>query len=73
MSRRGNCLDNAAMESFFGSLKTELVHRTTFPTRQPARRAIFGYVGAFYHRRRRHPGPGCLTPAPAYAQMARAA
>ena len=44
MSRRGNCLDNAPMESFFGSLKNELVHRTTFPTREAARRAIFEYV-----------------------------
>ena len=44
MSRRGNCLDNAPMESFFGSLKTELVHRTAFPTRAAARRAIFEYL-----------------------------
>jgi putative transposase len=73
MSRRGNCLDNAPMESFFGSLKTELVHRTTFPTRAAARRAIFEYVEGFYNRRRRHSGVGFLTPAQAYAQMARAA
>ena len=73
MSRRGNCLDNAPMESFFGSLKTELVHRTTFPTREVARRAIFEYVEGFYNRRRRHSGVGFLTPAQAYAQMARAA
>ena len=44
MSRRGNCLDNAPMESFFGSLKNELVHRTSFPTREAARRAVFEYV-----------------------------
>jgi putative transposase len=73
MSRRGNCLDNAPMESFFGSLKTELVHRTTFPTRAAARRAIFEYVESFYNRRRRHSGLGFLTPAQAYEQMARAA
>jgi transposase InsO family protein len=73
MSRRGNCLDNAPMESFFGSLKTELVHRTTFPTRAAAKRAIFEYVEAFYNRRRRHSGVGFLTPAQAYEQMARAA
>jgi putative transposase len=73
MSRRGNCLDNAPMESFFGSLKTELVHRTTFPTREAAKRAIFEYVEAFYNRRRRHSGLGFLTPAQAYEQMARAA
>ena len=73
MSRRGNCLDNAPMESFFGTLKTELVHRTAFPTRAAARRAIFEYVETFYNRRRRHSGVGFLTPAQAYEQMARAA
>jgi putative transposase len=73
MSRRGNCLDNAPMESFFGSLKTELVHRTAFPTRKAARRAVFEYVEAFYNRRRRHSALGFLTPARAYEQMARAA
>ena len=40
MSRRGNCYDNAPMESFFGSLKNELVHRTSFPTRDAARQAL---------------------------------
>ena len=73
MSRKGNCLDNAPMESFFGSLKNELVHRTAFPTREAARRAIFEYVETFYNRRRRHSGLGFLTPAQAYGQMARAA
>jgi putative transposase len=73
MSRRGNCLDNAPMESFFGSLKNELVHRTRFPTREAARRALFEYVECFYNRRRRHSGVGFLTPAQAYEQMARAA
>lgn len=73
MSRKGNCLDNAPMESFFGTLKTELVHRTGFPTRVAARRALFEYVEIFYNRRRRHSGLGFLTPAQAYEQMARAA
>ena len=73
MSRKGDCLDHAPMESFFGGLKDELVHRTAFPTREAARRAIFEYVEAFYNRRRRHPGLGFLTPAQAYEQMARAA
>jgi putative transposase len=73
MSRRGNRLDNAPMESFFGSLKTGLVHCATFPTRGAARRAVFEYVEGFYNRRRRHPGLGFLTPAQACAQMARAA
>ncbi len=70
MSRKGDCWDNAPTESFFGSLKTELVHRTDFPTREAARRAIFEYLEAFYNRRRRHSGLGFLTPAQAYAQMA---
>ena len=73
MSRKGDCLDNAPMESFFGSLKTELVHRTSFSTRQAARRALFEYVEAFYNRQRRHSALGFLTPAQAYEQMARAA
>ena len=73
MSRRGNCLDDAPMESFFGSLKTELVHRTTFPTREAARRATFEYVEGFYDHRRRHPALGFSTPAQAYEQIAKAA
>jgi putative transposase len=73
MSRRGDCYGNAPMESFFGTLKNELVHRTTFPTREAARRAIFDYIEIFYNRRRRHSGLGYLTPAQAYEQMARAA
>ncbi len=54
MSRKGNCLDNAPMESFFGSLKTELVHRTRFSTRREARAALFEYIEIFYNQRRRH-------------------
>ena len=49
MSRKGNCLDNAPMESFFGSLKTELVHRTRFSTRREARAALFEYIEIFYN------------------------
>ena len=71
MSRKGDCWDNAPMESLFGSLKTELVHRTTFPTREVAKRAVFEYLEIFYNRRRRHSGLGFLTPAQAYEQMAR--
>ena len=73
MSRRGNCCDNAPRESFFGTLKPELAHRTTSPTGGAPRRAIFDYVEAFYNRRRRHSGLGFLTPAQACEQMARAA
>jgi putative transposase len=54
MSRAGNCYDNAAMESFWGTLKNELVHRQTFATRAQARAAIFEYVEVFYNRQRLH-------------------
>ena len=72
-SRRGNCLDNAPMESFFGTLKNELVHRASFATRDAARQAIFEYGEGFYNRRRRHSTLALLTPAQAYEQMAGAA
>ena len=62
MSRKGNCLDNAPMESFFGSLKTELVHRTRFKTRDEARHAIFEYIEISYNRQRRHSSLGYITP-----------
>lgn len=68
MSRKGDCLDNAPMESFFGSLKTELVHRTRFRTREEARRAIFEYIEVWYNRRRRHSAIGYITPEQARAQ-----
>ena len=51
MSRKGDCYDNAPTEGFFGTPKAELVHRTSFPTREAARRAIFEYVEAFYYYR----------------------
>ncbi len=54
MSRRGNCYDNAAMESFWSSLKRELVHRTQFATRAQARAAIFEWIEIFYNRQRLH-------------------
>ena len=54
MSRTGECLDNAVAESFFGTLKTELVHRCRFATRQEAKDAIFEYIEVFYNRKRRH-------------------
>jgi putative transposase len=69
MSRKGNCLDNAPMESFFGSLKTELVHRTRFRTRREARAALFEYIEIFYNRRRRHSSIGYRTPAQARVDM----
>jgi transposase InsO family protein len=63
MSRKGNCWDNAVVESFFSSLKKELVYQTQFPTRQQARSAIFEYIEVFYNRQRRHSTLGYLSPA----------
>ena len=67
--RKGNCLDNAPMESFFGSLKTVLVHRTRFSTRREARAALFEYIEIFYNQRRRHSSIGYRTPAQARRDM----
>ena len=69
MSRRGNCLDNAPMESFFASLKKEHVHRVRFRTRAEAKAAVFEYVEIFYNRRRLHSGLGYRTPAEARGDM----
>lgn len=69
MSRKGNCLDNAPMESFFGALKTELVHRTRFRTRREAKAALFEYIEVFYNRQRRHSSVGYRTPAQARIDM----
>ena len=54
MSRRGNCFDNAVAESFFSSLKNELVNHCSFKTRDQARTAVFEYIEVFYNRQRRH-------------------
>jgi putative transposase len=62
MSRKGNCYDNAAMESFWSSLKNELVHRRRFLTRQEARTAIFDYIEGFYNRTRLHSAIGYQSP-----------
>jgi putative transposase len=69
MSRRGNCLDNAPMESFFASLKKERVHQARFRTREEAKAAVFDYVEVFYNRRRLHSALGYRTPAEARAGM----
>ena len=65
MSRKSNCLDNAPMESFFSSMKSELVHRTRFTTRREARAALFEYIEIFYNHQRRHSSIGYRTPAQA--------
>ncbi|WP_152555829.1 IS3 family transposase, partial [Ferriphaselus sp. R-1] len=62
MSRRGNCYDNAVAESFFSTLKNELVHHCDFHTRDEARTAIFEYIEIFYNRQRRHQTLGYLSP-----------
>ncbi len=62
MSRKGNCWDNAVAESFFGTLKTELVYARRFATRAEAREAIFDFVEVFYDRRRRHSTLTYLSP-----------
>jgi len=63
MSRRADCWDNAPMESFFASLKKELVHDAKFATRAEARAAIFEYIEIFYNRQRRHSSLGYVSPA----------
>jgi transposase InsO family protein len=62
MSRKGNCYDNAAMESFWSTLKLELVYRRQFQTRAHARSEIFDYIEVFYNRQRSHSSLGCLSP-----------
>lgn len=63
MSRAGDCLDNAVVESFFGTLKSELIHRQTWTTRDSARAGIHEYIEVFYNRVRRHSTLGYRTPA----------
>ena len=63
MSRKGNCYDNAPMESFFGTLKNELVHHRRYESREQAIREITEYIEIFYNRQRRHSRLGYLAPA----------
>jgi putative transposase len=62
MSGRGDCYDNAMMESFWATLKTELVHHQKYATREQARQSIFEYVEVFYNRQRLHSSPGYQSP-----------
>jgi putative transposase len=62
MSRTGNCYDNAPMESFFGTLKCELVHDRHYRTQAEARQDIFEYIEVFYNRKRRHSSLGYKSP-----------
>ena len=63
MSRKGNCYDNAAQESFYHSLKTELVYRERYRTREEARARVFDYIEVFYNRERLHSALGYRSPA----------
>jgi len=63
MSRKGNCWDNAHCESFFHTLKTELVYRTKFKTRQEAKDAIFEWIETWYNQERRHSAIDYMAPA----------
>ena len=63
MSRKGDCWDNAVAESFFHTLKVELIHGKLYDTRQEAKAAIFEYIEVFYNRERRHSYLGYLSPA----------
>lgn len=63
MSRRGNCWDNAAMESFFSSLKTERTSRKNYATRDEARADVFDYIESFYNAKRQHSTLGYMSPA----------
>jgi transposase InsO family protein len=62
MSRRGNCYDNAVMESFFGTLKTELTYHESYATRKEAELALFEYLEGFYNTTRLHSSLGYLSP-----------
>ena len=62
MSRRGNCWDNAAMESFFRSLKKECIRKRIYKTRDMARADVFDYIERFYNPKRRHSTIGYLSP-----------
>ena len=63
MSRKGNCFDNAPMESLWGSLKNELIHHHRYATRADAKAAIQEYIESFYNRQRRHSRLGYVPPA----------
>ncbi|MFD6639560.1 IS3 family transposase [Micromonospora chalcea] len=63
VGRRGQCWDNAVAESFFSTIKTELIHRQAWPTRKAAHQAVFEYIEGWYNTRRRHSSLGYLSPA----------
>lgn len=70
MSRKGECLDNAVAESFFGTLKTELVDHEDYRTKDQAKRSLFEYIEIFYNKRRRHSYLGYMSPVDYEARFA---
>ncbi len=62
MSRRGDCWDNAVVESFFATLKKEEVHREDYLTHAQAKASLFYYIEVFYNRKRRHSALGYISP-----------
>jgi transposase InsO family protein len=70
MSRKGNCWDNAVAESFFATLKAELVHGRTWSSRLELRAALFDYIEVFYNRQRLHSTLNYKTPAQVEADHA---
>ena len=62
MSRKGNCWDNSVAESFFNSLKTELIYTETYATCEIAKQSIFNYIETYYNRVRRHSYIGFIAP-----------
>jgi putative transposase len=69
MSGRGDCYDNAVMESFFKTLKTERVYHNNYATRQQAMASVFQYIEVFYNRKRLHSSLGYMSPAAYEAQL----
>ena len=62
MSKKGDCFDNAAMESWNGSLKVEAIHGETFNTREKVKKEVFEYIEVYYNRKRLHSKLGYLSP-----------
>jgi transposase InsO family protein len=69
MSRKGNCWDNAVVESFFHTLKTELIYSERFNTRNEAKAKVFDWIEVFYNRQRLHSTLGYMPPAQYEAKL----
>ncbi len=70
MSAKGNCFDNACAESFFHTMKVEVIHGEHFATREEMRKIVFEYIEVDYNRNRRHSANGCISPEAFEAQQA---